>query len=87
MIQKILSADNPVLRKKSKPVNKVDKRILNLIRDLKNTLLAQKDPKGVGLAASQIGKDLRVFVMRYEDSVLAVINPEIVKIEKKTKKN
>lgn len=86
MVQKILPAANPALRKKSKPVNKVDKRILNLIRDLKKTLLAQKDPKGVGLAASQIGKDLRVFVMRYENSVLAVINPEIVKIEKKTKK-
>ena len=79
MIQKIVSADNPVLRKKSKPVKKIDKRILKLIQDLKDTLVAQKDPPGVGLAACQIGKNVRVFAMKDGDRVKAIINPQILK--------
>ena len=51
MIQKILRSGDPNLRKKSKVVIKVDKKILNLIADLKDTLAVQKDPQGVGLAA------------------------------------
>ncbi|HUC94654.1 MAG TPA: peptide deformylase [Candidatus Saccharimonadales bacterium] len=82
MIQKILPSSDPVLRLKSKPVVKVDKKILQLVQDLKDTLSVQKDPEGVGLAAPQIGKNLRVFVANYKGFDRVVINPVVLKIEK-----
>lgn len=82
MVRKILLSSDPVLRKKSKPVAKIDKKVKELIKDLKDTLSVQKDPEGVGLAAPQIGKNLRIFVAKYESFDRVVINPEIIKIEK-----
>jgi peptide deformylase len=82
MIKKVVQAGDPRLRKVSKPVNKIDKKILLLISDLKETLLAHKDPEGVGLAAPQIGKSLRVFVMRDGKEIKIVINPEIISVSK-----
>ncbi|MCX6705232.1 MAG: peptide deformylase [Candidatus Woesebacteria bacterium] len=84
MIQKILLSNDPVLRQKSKPVSKVDKKILKLIQDLKDTLNVQKEPEGVGLAAPQIGKNLRVFVANYKGFERVVINPELIKIDKQS---
>jgi len=95
MIRKILPSSDPVLRQKSKPVTKVDKKIMKLIQDLKDTLSVQKDPEGVGLAAPQIGKNLRVFVANYKQSLAGkagknfervVVNPEIVRIESGSRK-
>jgi peptide deformylase len=83
MIRKILQSKDPILRQKSKPVAKVDKKIQRLIQDLKDTLAIQKDPEGVGLAAPQIGKNLRVFAASYKGFERVVINPEIIKIEGK----
>jgi len=80
MIKKILKADNPSLRKKSKPIRRVDKKILSLINDLKETLLAQKEPEGVGLAAPQIGKNLKIFVIKTNDQLKTFINPEIISV-------
>jgi len=89
MVKKIVKTKDPRLRKVSKPVDKIDKKILNLIGDLKETLITQRDPEGVGLAAPQIGKNLRIFVMKTNGKVKEVINPEIVSIseskEKRTK--
>lgn len=81
MIQKILLSNDPILRQKSKAVSRVDKKVLKLVRDLKDTLSVQKDPEGVGLAAPQIGKNLRVFVANYKGFERVVINPEVIKIE------
>jgi peptide deformylase len=67
MIQKILRSTNPKLRLKSKKVNKIDKKVLGLIADLKDTLKIQKNPEGVGLAAPQIGKNLQVFLASYRN--------------------
>lgn len=78
MIRKILRSGNPKLREISKPVAKIDSMILKLVQDLKETLAIQKDPEGVGLAAPQIGKNLRVFVANYKDLNRVVINPEIL---------
>jgi peptide deformylase len=82
MIRKILRSGDPILRRVSKPVQKIDKKITSLIADLKDTLTAQKDPEGVGLAAPQIGKNLRIFVMLDNKKIRAIINPEILKTEK-----
>lgn len=87
MKRKILPSGDPVLRIKSRPVGKIDKKVRDLITDLKDTLQTQKDPEGVGLAAPQIGKNLRVFLAKYKNFERVVINPEIVKIENKKKSN
>lgn len=78
MIRKILRSGDPKLREISKPVIKIDSKITELIRDLKETLAVQKDPEGVGLAAPQIGKNLRIFVANYKELNKVVINPEIL---------
>ncbi len=44
------------------------------------------DPEGVGLAAPQIGKNVRVFAMKPGDKIQVVINPEIVSISKSPNK-
>jgi peptide deformylase len=87
MIRKILQSGNPVLRTKSKPVSGVDKKVKDLVRDLKDTLAIQKDPEGVGLAAPQIGKNLQVFVCSYKKFNRVVINPKIINIEKRKVKS
>ncbi len=80
MIRKIIQSGNPILRRKSKNVAKVDKKVQEIIRDLKDTLKTQKEPEGVGLAAPQIGKNLNIFIANYKNFQRVVINPEILKI-------
>lgn len=82
MVLKVLQSKDPVLRKKAKKVEKIDKKILKLVQDLKDTLKVQKEPEGVGLAAPQIGKSLRIFIADYKNFQRVVINPEILSIEK-----
>jgi peptide deformylase len=82
MIRKILSSGDPILRRKSKTVIKLDKKVKDLVKDLKDTLSVQKDPEGIGLAAPQIGKNLRVFVAKYKNFEKVVINPEVISISK-----
>ena len=85
MILKIVQTGSPVLRQKAKPVIKIDKKISKLIKDMRETLVSQKNPEGVGLAAPQIGKSLRIFLMKNKDEIVTVINPKIVKKYKNTK--
>jgi len=82
MIRKIVDAKDPVLRKKAKPVKKFDKKLLSLIKDLKDTIIAQKDPEGVGLAAPQIGKSLRVFAIKPKDKVRIFVNTKLLSVSK-----
>ncbi len=77
MIRKILSVKEKSLRERSREVTKIDKKILELIEDMQDTLAAQQDPEGVGLAAPQIGKNLRIFLMKYDGKEKIVINPKI----------
>lgn len=87
MIREIIDSQNPILRKKCKPVAKIDKKVKQLVKDLIDTIKAQTDPEGVGLAAPQIGKNIQVFVMKPKNDIRVVINPKILKIENiKTKK-
>lgn len=83
MVQKIIQSGNPILRKVSKPVGKIDKKVKKLIQDLKDTLTVQNDPEGVGLAAPQIGINSRIFVVGFKNLKRTVINPEIINIKTK----
>jgi len=66
-----------VLRKKAKRVSVIDRSIHRLIDDMIETM---QSASGVGLAAPQIGKSLRIIVLQMPDEEpQAIINPEIVK--------
>ena len=80
MIKEILESTDARLRQKSKPITGVDKKIVGLIKDLKDTLIVQDDPEGIGLAAPQIGKNVRIFVMRPDKKIRTIINPEILTV-------
>ncbi len=85
----IVNAPNPVLSAKAKPVTKVDKPILNLIKEMEDALNAATDPIGVGLAAPQVGKSLAIFIIKPspKTSLQAFINPKITKIEPQAGEN
>ena len=76
-VKPILNIENPVLRRKTARVSKIDKSILRLVDDLTDTL---EVADGVGLAAPQIGSSLRVAVLWLPDEKpFAIINPEVIK--------
>lgn len=77
----IVTTPNAVLATPAKTVTFFDKRLVKLVKDMKATLRGTKNPKGVGLAAPQIGEPWRVFVTRPRDAdpIRAFINPEITK--------
>lgn len=83
----IVLVPNDVLITPAETVTSFDGKLIQLIADMKETLIAAVEPKGVGLAASQIGVSLRVFVTRPTESatIRAFVNPEIIRISE-TKK-
>lgn len=80
----IIKAPHPILRTPAKPVDKIDKKIITIIDNMYKTLLAQKDPEGVGIAAPQIGVSLRMFFTRPtpKDKPQLFINPEITNLSR-----
>ena len=71
----ILQTGNPILREKCVPVGNVDLNLIKLLDDMKETL---KDAQGAGLAAPQVGKNIRVFIVDTEDGHYEFINPKIL---------
>ena len=88
----VSSAKNiEALRRKCVDVTTFGEPLEALVRDMTETMLVEENggPRGVGLAAPQIGEALNLFVMMtpagmdnrtYE--TMALINPEIVEIGK-----
>ncbi|MEW5705197.1 MAG: peptide deformylase [Actinomycetota bacterium] len=66
---------DPVLKEKVLPVEKIDGEILELIKNMADTMYAAP---GIGLAANQVGILKRVIVVDVDDKLMAFINPEIV---------
>ncbi len=78
-IRNIVKEGDEVLTKVCRPVTVFDDRLKTLIQDMKDTL---KQANGAGLAAPQVGVLKRlVLVVDDDDSVLVLINPEIVSTE------
>ena len=79
-IRTILTAPDPRLKKKSKPVASVDAGVRQLMDDMLETMYAAP---GIGLAAPQIGELRRVIVLDIEreevkTGPLFMANPEII---------
>ncbi len=64
-----------ILRKKSREVEVIDEKIIELLDDMKETMRAND---GVGLAAVQVGVLKRIFVIEIDETYLEFINPEII---------
>lgn len=60
MILNIMQLGEPVLRKKCKPVETVDAALETFVQDMIETM---KDAEGVGLAAPQVGADIRLAIV------------------------
>lgn len=80
-ILKILKYGDEILRKKSKEVSKVSKKIRILAENMIDTMYANN---GVGLAAPQVGENLRMFVIDVSQddeplNPIVFINPKIIK--------
>ena len=84
--KKIVIEPDPILRKKSKILEKVDDELRKLMDDMLETMY---DAPGIGLAAVQIGVLRRVIVLDISKSdekknPLFLINPEIIYKSEKT---
>lgn len=80
-VKRVLQYGEKSLREPSKEVHKVSKKIQELVQDLLETMYAKN---GVGLAAPQIGVNLRVFVIDVSKNdeplnPMVFINPKIIK--------
>ncbi len=97
-VRQILTAAQPVLRKKARRVSEVTPALGKLIDDMIDTM---RGAPGVGLAAPQVGVGQRVIVIEYAEDeeqeqeaavekppaprkLFVVINPELVRPSRET---
>jgi len=74
----IITYPNPILRKKNKLVaDPTSPEIKQLISNMLETLRSQD---GLGLAAPQVGENLRLCIVEVDNEVFVLINPEIKKL-------
>ena len=78
----ILIYGNPVLRKKSVPITEFNEDLKKLSEDMIETMM---NADGVGLAAPQIGKNIRIVIVDPDPSQngltrMILVNPEITPI-------
>src|SRR3989339_1814838 len=74
-VLKIIQEGGPVLRKKSEPVK--DPKAPEIQKLVADMILTMKAANGIGLAAPQIGRSLRLFTVNIEGKIYVFINPEI----------
>jgi peptide deformylase len=82
-VRPIVLYPDPVLLRRTRPVETVDDAVRELIRDLVDTMIAAP---GIGLAANQIGEPSRVCVVdltagEKPDELHVFVNPEILETE------
>ena len=77
-VRKITEYPEKVLGEVGQPVTVFDEALAELCADMFETMY---EAEGVGLAAPQIGLNLRLFVMDCEDIKLIAANPEIIHTE------
>jgi peptide deformylase len=87
-VRTILCFPQPLLKKMSRPVERIDREIVDLVADLVDTM--RDGPGSVGVAAPQIGASLRVCVVDVSKSklgrdsnhgLLVLINPVVLHTE------
>ena len=77
-ILNIVKEGDATLRKVCRPVTEITPRILQLLDDMRDTLI---EANGAGLAAPQVGILRRICLVDTGDEILELINPEIIATE------
>lgn len=84
MVLEVLAYPNPYLRKRAEPVTAFDEALERVVADMQETML---DRDGLGLAATQVGLDMRLLILdpyAFEGDAgrgkpnVVIINPEVV---------
>jgi peptide deformylase len=65
MVLPIVYYGDPILRKKGRPVERFDEKLLELANDMVDTMY---EAEGIGLAAQQVGVDLQFCVIDLRDT-------------------
>jgi len=78
-LRNIVKYGDPVLRKKSRVVEKFDNKLSDLIEDMIQTM---NNAEGVGLAAVQVGILKRVVIVDVGEGPIELVNPEIIEESK-----
>lgn len=89
MILEVLTYPNKILYEKSKKVEIFDENLHKFLDDMYETMIAKN---GIGLAAIQVGKPVRVLVINLlnenseqkKENLLEIINPEILEKQGET---
>jgi peptide deformylase len=68
---------DPVLKTRSEPIGTIDARVRGLVEDLVDSV---KLPGRAGVAASQIGVNLRAFSYNIDGDIGHILNPVIVEL-------
>lgn len=78
-ILKIVTNPNQILRKVSKEfdISNISKKESQTLFDNMELTMVKKD--GVGLAAPQIGKNIRIIILNTKEGLICAINPQITK--------
>ncbi len=80
-IQKIYQYPEPVLRQETEKIETFDSNLAKLVEDMAETMY---DAPGIGLAAPQIGKSIKLIIVdtsegkEGEKKYQALVNPEII---------
>lgn len=71
---------DPILRQKCQEIKIIDRRVEKLAKEMTKTMYKED---GIGLAAPQVGKAIRLIVVDIGQGPIALVNPKI--LEKKGK--
>lgn len=74
--------DNKILRTVSSPVKKIDRTVKKLVKNMVDTMIACD---GLGIAAPQVGVNLRIYIARLNfqtphEMIVPMINAEFLKM-------
>ena len=78
-ILKIITQPNPILRKKSVEINPKEMKSREFKSLLSSMAKTMVKTDGVGLAAPQIGKNIRLAMINSKDGIFCLINPKYTK--------
>ncbi|MGB4704509.1 MAG: peptide deformylase [Candidatus Saccharicenans sp.] len=82
-IREIITIGHPTLARKASPVENIDGHIIELARDMVETM---HQAPGIGLAAPQVNESLRLITVdlsvgKKREDLFIMINPEILEFE------
>ncbi len=78
---KVLQKTNKKLRLSSEPINEINWTIRKLAHDM---IQVMKRKNGIGIAAPQIGENIRLVIVPINNKPTVMVNPKIIDFSKET---